>query len=203
VVDNKFVPFTHPAFVQTADGKGTPYVHEVSKDGRKGAGYQMLGPEALEYYGRLEQQGKPVFIDQIFFGELEVLSEMELEKRFLSIDEKMQKDKLDRELDYEIAYAQETENNSNTVEKTTETSQEKKKQQKESHRKKLEHDDSIINRMMQWQYSKEQKEELHKMMALEMPKETILAVFYPETGAEKLRELRKTYQMAQQNTTVS
>ena len=50
-----------------------------------------------------------------------------------------------------------------------------------------------MNRMAQWQYSKEQKEELHKMMALGMTKAEILAVFYPETDVAKMREIRRTY----------
>ena len=50
-----------------------------------------------------------------------------------------------------------------------------------------------MNRMAQWQYTKEQKEELHKMMALGMTKVEILAVFYPETDVAKMREIRHTY----------
>ncbi len=65
------------------------------------------------------------------------------------------------------------------------------------HRKKPEGGDSLMNRMAQWHYSEEQKAELHKMTALGIPKETILAVFYPETDVEILRELQKTYQVAQ------
>ena len=204
VVDNKFIPFTHPAFSQTADGKGKPYVHEVLNNGRrKWTGYQMLSSKALAYYEGLKKQGEPVFIDRISFGELEMLSELEMEKHFLSIDEKAQKERLDRELDYELAYVQETESGNGTVAgKDTEDSQKHKKKGTGTHRKKLEGSDSIMNRMTQWQYSEEQKEELHKMIALGVPRETILAVFYPETEAETLRELRKTCQMAE-NTTVS
>ena len=28
-MDNKFIPFNHPMFNQTADGKGEPYVHQI------------------------------------------------------------------------------------------------------------------------------------------------------------------------------
>lgn len=56
-----------------------------------------------------------------------------------------------------------------------------------------------MNRMAQWQYSKEQKEELHKMMALGMTKAEILAVFYPETDVAKMREIRRTYRALKTN----
>ncbi len=29
IMDNKFIPFNHPMFNQTADGKGEPYVHQI------------------------------------------------------------------------------------------------------------------------------------------------------------------------------
>lgn len=54
-------------------------------------------------------------------------------------------------------------------------------------------EDTIMNRMEQWQYSKEQKEELHKMMAISMAKAEILAVFYPETDVAKMRQIRRIY----------
>lgn len=40
---------------------------------------------------------------------------------------------------------------------------------------------------------KEQKDELHRMIAIGMPKKDILAVFYPETDVAKMREIRWTY----------
>ena len=71
-----------------------------------------------------------------------------------------------------------------------------KKAMTEKHRK-PEGEDSLVNRMAQWKYSKEQTEELHRMTAAGMPKEVILSVFYPETDVETLREIRKTFQAAQ------
>ena len=66
-------------------------------------------------------------------------------------------------------------------------------------KRKIAGEDTIMNRMAQWQYSKEQKEELHKMMALGMTKAEILAVFYPETDVAKMREIRRTYRVLKTN----
>lgn len=197
IIDNKFIPFTHPAFSQTADGKGKPYVHEVPKDGRRaGPGYQMLGAEAMAYYEGLKEQGEAVFIDSLSLGELQVLSGMELEQHFLDLEEKEQKEKLDRELDYTLAYSQE-ENAGRGKTAGGQTERQNPGRQKGVRRKKLEGEDSIMNRMAQWQYSREQKAELHQMVALGVPKERILEVFYPETSVKILKELRKAYQAAQ------
>ena len=189
VVDNKFVPFTHPAFNQTADGKGKPYVHKTPANGiRDKPGYRLLGQEAVDYYERLKAQGKPVFIDQLSAGELQALSSIDMEKRFLSMDGTGHEEKRDMEL-YDKAACRHGENTGDAVKAVVKKAR--------VHRKKPEGGDSLMNRMAQWHYSEEQKEELHKMTALGIPKETIMAVFYPETDVEILRELQKTYQVAQ------
>lgn len=189
VVDNKFVPFTHPAFSQTADGKGKPYVHKASANGiRDKSGYRLLGQEAMDYYERLKAQGKPVFIDRLSAGELKVLSMTEMEKSFLNMDETGHEEKMDRGL-YDRAACLQGENTGDAVKAVLKKAR--------VHRKKPEGGDSLMNRIAQWYYSEEQKAELHKMAALGMPKETILAVFYPETDVEILRELQKAYQVAQ------
>ena len=50
-----------------------------------------------------------------------------------------------------------------------------------------------MNRLVQWKYSQEQKDELHRMMGMGVPKEDILAVFYPETDVGRMREIRKMF----------
>lgn len=189
VVDNKFVPFTHPAFNQTADGKGKPYVHKTSVNGRRDKpGYRLLGKESMKYYEGLKEQGKPVFIDKLSAGELQALSRIEMEKSFLDMDEKGHEENTDVKLD---------EGNACLHEENIRDALKNAVKKARIHRKKPEGGDSLMNRMAQWHYSEEQKAELHKMTALGMPKETILAVFYPETDVEILRELQKTYQVAQ------
>ena len=186
IMDNKYIPFGHPAFSQTADGKGKPYVHIQVQAGQKSVSeqpYKILSPKAVAYYEGLKAKGENVYIDNLSYEELGMLTELDMKKRFLSLDEKEQKEKLNREQENELQYAPEPEQ-STIIEKKSEQKQEKRK---------LVGEDSIMNRMAQWQYSKEQKEELHKMMALGMTKAEILAVFYPETDVAKMREIRRTY----------
>ena len=184
IMDNKYVPFGHPAFDQTADGKGKPYVHLPA--GRTGAGehpYRILTPKAVAYYENLKEQGGNVYIDSLSYADFVVLSELDMKKRFLTMEEQEQREKFNREQGNELQYAPDS-----VQTKTEETIPAEKPE-----RPKIMGDDTIMNRMAQWQYSKEQKEELHKMMALGMTKEEILAVFYPETDVVKLREVRRTY----------
>lgn len=72
---------------------------------------------------------------------------------------------------------------------------EKAEKRKTQQRRKPEGEDTIMNRMAQWQYSAEQKAELHKMMAMGMGTQEILTVFYPETDVLKMREIRRTYRV--------
>ena len=184
IMDNKYIPFGHPAFNQTADGKGKPYVHFPA--GQKTVTeqpYRILSPKAVAYYESLKEKGENVYIDTLTYEEFGVLTELDMKKRFLSLDEKEQRDRLNREQENELQYAPEP------VQSTVA----KKKSEPKREKRKLVGEDTIMNRMAQWQYSKEQKEELHKMMALGMTKAEILAVFYPETDVAKMREIRRTY----------
>lgn len=183
VMDAKFVPFTHPAFDQTADGKGTPYIHVAKQAENMAKPYQILTKKSLSYFEELKKKGENVYIDTLTYEEFSFLTELEMKKRFLKLEEKEQKEKFQREEDNELLYAPQQEE---------EPKPEIKKKPSEKHRK-PEGEDTIMNRMAQWQYTKEQKDELHKMIAIGIPKETILTVFYPETEVEKLREIRRTF----------
>ena len=197
IMDNKFIPFGHPAFDQTADGKGKPYDHVP---GGRGDGqvqpYQLLTAKALSYYEGLKKKGGNVYIDRIDYEDFELLTDAGMKKRFISMEEQEQKEQLGREQDNELMYAQEEEPEPERAEPEPKTGQaaEAAVTEQQATGRRLEGEDTIMNRMAQWKYSKEQKDELHKMIALGMPTKTILAVFYPETDVIKMREIRKTFQ---------
>ncbi|MGN1196844.1 MAG: VirD4-like conjugal transfer protein, CD1115 family [Acetatifactor sp.] len=190
IMDNKYIPFAHPVFSQTADGKGKPYVHVPYSQGSVNEQpYRILSPKALAYYEDLKEKGENVYIDSLTYEEFSVLTEIDMRKRFLSLDEKEQREKLNKEQNNELQYASEEED-------TKENGEEAKPSGSGgggTSKRKIAGEDTIMNRMARWQYSKEQKEELHKMMALGMTKEEILAIFYPETDVAKMREIRRTY----------
>lgn len=196
IMDSKFIPFGHPAFDQTADGKGKPYVHVPgSSGGGQTQPFQLLTQKALSYYEELKEKGENVYIDRIDYEDFELLTDAGMKKRFMSIEEQEQKEQLYREQDNELMYAEEDETENGPAREASEPEQETGKEDKpEAGGRRLEGEDTIMNRMAQWKYSKEQKDELHKMIALGMPTKTILAVFYPETDVIKMREIRKTFQ---------
>ena len=195
IMDSKFIPFGHPAFDQTADGKGKPYVH-VPNTGKGGRAqpYQLLTPKALAYYEGLKKKGENVYIDKIDYRDFELLTDAGMKKRFISMEEQEQKEQLDREQDNELMYVQEDEPEQETAKPEPKRAAKEAIPNPEAAGRRIEGEDTIMNRMAQWKYSKEQKEELHKMIALGMPTKTILAVFYPKTDVRKMRELRKTFQ---------
>lgn len=80
IMDNKFVPFSHPMFNQTADGKGDSYVHEVHKstmtgearedskgdsyvhevrgaDNLIGPPFEILSDKAVKHYEKMKDKG--------------------------------------------------------------------------------------------------------------------------------------------------
>lgn len=190
IMDAKFIPFSHPAFDQTADGKGLPYVHRAEQRGSMEKPYQLLTKKSLSYFEELKKKGENVYIDTLTYEEFGILTELDVRKRFLKLEEEEQKEKFYREEDNELRYIQAPE------EEQRKMTQTERKEPPAKHRK-PEGEDTLMNRMAQWRYSKEQKDELHKMIAIGMPKEIILTVFYPETEVEKLRELRRTFRSVQ------
>lgn len=65
-IDNKFLPFAHPAFNQTADGKGESYIHSVNKAVNViGPPYEILSNEALKHYKKCRDNGENVYIDSL------------------------------------------------------------------------------------------------------------------------------------------
>ena len=195
IMDSKFIPFGHPAFDQTADGKGKPYVHVPnSGGGGQALPFQLLTPKALSYYEELKKKGENVYIDKIDYKDFELLTDAGMKKRFISMEEQEQKERLDREQDNELLYAQEDVPEPETAGTKPKQAAKEPVPEPEAAGRRIEGEDTIMNRMAQWKYSKEQKDELHKMIALGMPTKTILAVFYPETDVIKMREIRKTFQ---------
>lgn len=192
IIDTKFLPFSHPAFNQTADGQGTPYVHVARQEKKESKPYQLLTKKSLSYFEELKKKGENVYIDSLTYEELGILTDFDMKKRFLKLEEEEQKEKFQKQEDNELRYTQEIEQEGEQLE----LGPVEGKEPLEKHGG-LEGDDTLMNRMAQWKYSKEQKDELHKMITAGIPKETILAVFYPEVDVEKLREIRRTFHTVQ------
>ena len=207
VMDDKFIPFSHPAFNQTADGKGEPYVHSPQGSGGNGGrACQFLTPSSVAYYQKLKEKGENIYLDSIEYKDFALLAGIDLKKRFISLEEREQTERFNREQDNELAYPQEAGRPAGREVQETKGVKTGKPGPAAGKKavparaamggRKPEGGDSILSRMARWEYSGEQKEELHKMLAAGMPVKTILAVFYPETDAAKMREIRKTFQAA-------
>ena len=82
IMDNKYIPFGHPMFKQTADGGGTPYVHNV--------------------------EGENVYIDKLTYEEFMLIGDGELGNRFQMLDEQERKDRFNAENDNELEYMDES-----------------------------------------------------------------------------------------------
>ena len=187
IFDNKYLPFGHPAFNQTADGKGQAYVHTpMSSNNIISPAIELLSPKAMGYYENLQKKGYNVYIDNLSYEEFSLLTGNALQQRFLKLDEQQQKEQLNRELDAELEYVPDIKDGPETT---------VEKEERPSGRKKLVGPDTLVNRMLQWEYSPEQKEELNRMMECGMPTEDILCIFYPTTSADQLRGARAAFEL--------
>ena len=165
-MDNKFIPFNHPMFNQTADGKGEPYVHQIrGADNLIGPPFEILSDKAV--------------------------GDAELSRRFSMQDEAEQKAKIDREQANEIEYVDESQKADSTATASGSSGNAGGKPVRNSEREKPKWEDTITNRMLHWSYTPEQKEEVKKALAAGVPKATILTYFYPEVTVEKMSSYRK------------
>ena len=96
IMDNKFIPFNHPMFNQTADGKGEPYVHQImGADNLIGPPFEILSDKAVKYYEKLKDKGENVYIDSLTYEQFMMLGDAELSRRFSMQDEAEQKAKIE------------------------------------------------------------------------------------------------------------
>ena len=76
IMDNKYIPFAHPMFKQTADGGGKPYVHHMSSNNEVvGPPYEILSQKALEHYKQLKEKGENVYIDKLTYEEFMMIGD--------------------------------------------------------------------------------------------------------------------------------
>jgi type IV secretion system protein VirD4 len=199
IIDTKFIPYDHPAFSQTADGKGAIYMHTaISGTGIIGQQFEILGQSSLRYYERLKDKGENVFIDSIKYEELQMIGEAGLEKWFVH-------SKQDDIKGHDVSRNEPTDKSNTFVE--NENSEEKEsigcdmagmdssetvKGKSHGTKRKLPNreEDTITNRLIHWNYSEDQKEEMKLALHAGVPKQDILNYFYPETTLKEMQRIR-------------
>ena len=190
IIDNKYIPFLHPAFNMTADGKGEAYVHVPSKGSNLiEPTFEILTKRSLKFYEQLKEKGGNIYIDDLSYEEFMLLGDAELRSRFTNIDEKEQKQKLNSEQAKELEFAEEEVSNENET-SSGGASVASRKPLKE---------DTVMNRLIYWEFSEEQKTEGKKALAAKVPKQTILEYFYPETSLEEMAHIREKFERARHN----
>ena len=190
IIDNKYIPFLHPAFNMTADGKGEAYVHVPSKGSNLiEPTFEILTKRSLKFYEQLKEKGGNIYIDDLTYEEFMLLGDAELRSRFTNIDEKEQKQKLNSEQAKELEFAEEEVSNENET-SSGGASVASRKPLKE---------DTVMNRLIYWEFSEEQKTEGKKALAAKVPKQTILEYFYPETSLEEMAHIREKFERARHN----
>ena len=186
IIDNKFIPFNHPVFDQTADGKGKPYIHTPKDDSVIiGSPFEILNRQSLAYFEKMKSKGENVYIDELTYEEFMMLEEAGLGKRFTMLDEKAQKERFNREQLHELEYIDDGEKSSSSDGNGGNNLAES------GGGKKTDWEDTIVNRVIHWNYSDEQKAEMKQAIADGIPKKKIMEYFYPEVSVEQMRSIRR------------
>lgn len=159
VLDDKFSPFKHKAFSQTADGKGNAYVHSKTVEENPYKGIALIGKESLEYYEKNREKGENIHVDNFSF---EDFMQLETGKKNRQI---FRKDELKAN-----QVIQDCEENRQSMEA-----------------------DSIVSRMITYDFSEEQKEELKQGIRDGLKESQILTYFQADIPVEVMREIRLIY----------
>ena len=185
ILDDKYDPFKHPAFSQTADGDGDCYIHCPANNSLKDRkSFELLSPKAVSHFQKLKEKGENVYIDELSLEDFMKLGTEDLKKRFLDMEEKEQKEKIQKEQAKELEF-DDSGNSTETAGGTAIT--------KGSRPAISPEEDNIVKRMATWKFSKEQKDELREALKAQMSHEDILTYFYPEVSAETMAEKRNTF----------
>ena len=180
ILDNKYIPFAHPMFNQTADGKGEPYIHQINKNANLvGPPYEILSQKSLQHFEKLKAKGENVYIDELKYEEFMLLGEVELNRRFTNIEEQEQKNRLNQEQAQELEFAEDAASENYQSEAST------------SKREKPEWEDTLSNRAIHWNYSEEQKAELQRAIAEKVSKNKIMQYYYPDVPALEMARIRE------------
>ena len=188
IMDNKFIPFGHPMFNQTSDGKGKAYIHEQRGEANLvGPPFEILSERAVKHYTKRKEKGENVYIDTLTYEEFMLIDTAELGRRFISLDEKEQRAKMNREQVNELEFVDDTQKSGESASGGMSTGV-----RNPPKREKPEWEDSLTNRILHWEYSMEQRAELKKAVSAGIPKSIILEYFYPDVSAERMKAVRET-----------
>ena len=127
-----------------------------------------------------------MYIDTLTYEQFIMLGDAELSRRFSMQDEAEQKAKIDREQANEFEDVDESQKSDAAESANASNGSAGAKPVRNPEREKPKWEDTITNRMLHWSYTPEQKEEVKKALAAEVPKVTILTYFYQEVTVERM-----------------
>jgi type IV secretion system protein VirD4 len=197
VEDLKFNPFGHAAFSQTEDGGAEPYVHEPGKEAARE--FELLNAASLARYEKLKEGGGNVFIDAVKMEDLEVMTELDVSRRFSHLEEEAARESVRKEEGAPLEYAdteegEDAEGSGEASEGETPHDGGRMRSGKAEGRKPLKGKDDVMTRMTMWNYDGEQVAELKRAYSLKMPMEDVLKFFYPEVPAGEMAKAVDAYE---------
>ncbi len=188
IIDTKFIPYTHPAFSQTSDGKGEAYVHTaISKSGIVGSQFEILSPNAVEYYEKLKSNGDNVYIDSLKYEELQMIGKVgrRFTNRMEASNRDQNADTQDLSIEEQLVTGKDAIDNERSNMET-----DKDKIYFSNRKSPIRGADTITNRLIRWSYSEGQKDELKLALNAGVPKHDILNYFYPDTTLQEMQRIR-------------
>ena len=178
VIDRKYNTFKHPLFAETEDGGGEAYVHDI-KDAQRGEKIRFLSEDSLRYYENKEKSGESVHFLE------------------LSLDEVFSYEPIPKK----IFTDEELEENRKAVRRTVKEVVRKKAKSPVKEEKSVRADEERLSELLAKNpYTEEQLEEILLAIKSGMEYSSILAFADLKNPADKMREMRESYQKTKDTT---
>lgn len=209
IVDDKYNTLKHPRFIETADGKGSPFLLEdKSEQTTIGSPFEILGDKALEYYQNKAKtkEGEDISIVDVSLDEFLMLDEFTYGNWFTRVEDQDEVNRINEEEGYgsDLKYKPEDDDDGemsamgiihpeHTVVYEHPGNQKSafiKSKPKPEPEKPME---TIKERLDKYPFTYEQQQEILRAIDQQIPEEYILSYAYPENSTIMFATYRSKY----------
>ena len=215
VIDEKFNTLKHPRFIESADGKGKPYIVKKRESRYIGKPFELLSEKSLAYYEKMKKRGEKIDITTLTYDELMILDDLGFMETVLDQDLRREVDDIrdQEDTDGYLEYTPSAEDDDSSEVSLSGLIMERKEKRYDHPGKSAfikgnvtggalgdvqkaesEDNETLQERLDRLEFSALQREEILKAVKANIPESYILTYAYPENTIFKLANYRVKYE---------
>lgn len=190
VIDEKYDTPKHPRFMESADGKGKPFILQKKLERFIGKPFEFLDKKSLAYYEKLRETESGIEITTLTYDELMILDDLGFMDTVKEQDMQREVEKIREEEDTDgnLMYTPPADEEDSSENRLSGLIMERKE-------KRYEYQNTLQERLDSLEFSNLQVDEILKAVDAGIPESYILSYAYPENSVFKLAGFRTHYLM--------